>query len=465
MKIKLTLFSLMMSHLFFSQNIEKTASEFVDHLFTKKYEECVKLEDEEVKDKMPEGVLEMVNNQLSGMFGDYKKIISTKKSTGEATPTVLVYTEFSNQKVIFKIPFSKNNKVLGIFKGPDEEVSVAVSRPQTPQPPFSYKTEDVKFKNETEGNLLAGTISIPSDKKDFPIAVMITGSGAQDRDEEIMGHKPFAVIANYLAKNGIGTLRLDDRGVGESEKGKDGATSADFATDINSAVNFLAKRGYTNIGLIGHSEGGMIAPMVANMNKNVKFQVLLAGPGVTGEQILLQQTYDISKAAGSDEATLKANRGISEKIFNYANQYKGNDLYADLKNYIITTLASEPSFKDDPKKLEALAESNAKSFTNPWLAYFIKHDPAKVLEKTKTPILALNGSLDLQVNPQQNLSAIKNALKKAGNKDFEVAEVPMLNHLFQTAQTGSPKEYGEIEETFAPKVMEMMKNWILKHQK
>lgn len=465
MKTKLSIMLLLLCQIVFSQDIEKTASDFVNNLFTKKYAESVKLEDEEVKDKMTEAVLEMVNGQLSGMFGDYKKVISTEKTMEDGTPIILVHTEFSKQNVNFKVPFSKNNKVLGIFKGPDKEESLKNNRPQTPKPPYSYKTEDIKFKNEVEGNLLAGTISTPSDKKNFPIAVMITGSGAQTRDEELLGHKIFAVIADYLAKNGIGTLRIDDRGMGESEKGKAGATSADFATDINSAVNFLARRGYTNIGLIGHSEGGLIAPIVANENKNVKFQVLLAGPGVTGKQILLQQTYDISKAAGADESSLKSNREMSEKIFNYAAQYKGSNLYEDLKKYIITSLGSNPSFKDNPKALEALAESNAKGFTDPWLAYFIKHDPTQVLEKTKTPTLALNGSLDLQVAAAQNLPAIKNALIKAGNRDFEVLEIPGLNHLFQTAKTGSPKEYEEIEETFSPKALEIMKNWIQKHQK
>ena len=332
-------------------------------------------------------------------------------------------------------------------------VTTVVNRPQTPKPPFNYNSDDVTFKNDTQGNLLAGTLATPKNfKKNQPILVMITGSGAQDRNEEMFEHKPFLVIADDLAKKGIATLRLDDRGIGGSKKGKENATSADFATDINSAVNYLVKNGYKNIGLIGHSEGGMIAPMVANKNKSVKFLVLLAAPGIPILDLVLDQNKKIAESTNLPQEAIDEVLAIKSKTFNYAHLYNGKDFKIDFTNYL------EENY---PKMSEQEREPFIAQMSSEWFRYFIKFNPEDYLSKVKIPVLAMNGSLDMQVSAKENLAGIKKSLTKAGNKNFEIIEFESLNHLFQTAKTGSPAEYGQIEETFSPKVLDKMSSWIL----
>lgn len=331
--------------------------------------------------------------------------------------------------------------------------TVVVNRPQTPKPPFPYNSEDVTFKNVLEGNLLAGTLAVPKNlNKSNPILIMITGSGAQNRNEEMFDHQPFLVIADDLAKKGITTLRLDDRGIGGSELGKTGATSADFATDINSAVNYLKQKGFTNIGLIGHSEGGMIAPMVANENKNVKFLVLLAAPGVPILDLVLLQNKMLAEDAKLPQETIDEVLKIKSQTFTYAKNYQGSDFKGDFKNYLDRNFPEMSS----PEKEAYLSQMSSE-----WFRYFIKFNPNDYLSKVKIPVLAMNGSLDIQVSAKENLAGIKNSLTKAGNKKVETIEIAGLNHLFQTAKTGNPAEYGQIEETFSPKALDKISSWIL----
>lgn len=337
------------------------------------------------------------------------------------------------------------------------EETIVVNRPQTPKPPFSYNSEDITFKNDTEGNLLAGTIATPKNfKKNQPILVMITGSGAQDRNEEMFEHKPFLVIADDLAKKGIATLRLDDRGIGGSEKGKDGATSSDFATDINSAVNYLKQKGYKNIGLIGHSEGGMIAPMVADKNKNVKFLVLLAAPAVPILDLVLDQNKKLAESANLPQEAIDEVLAIKSKTFTYAANYNGKDFKEDFTKYL------EENY---PTMTTQERDAYIAQMSSSWFQYFIKFNPVDYLSKVKIPVLAVNGSLDLQVSAKENLAGIKKSLTQAENKRFEIVEFEGLNHLFQTAKTGNPSEYGQIEETFSPKVLDKISSWVLGLQK
>ncbi|MFT3902410.1 MAG: alpha/beta hydrolase [Niabella sp.] len=347
-----------------------------------------------------------------------------------------------------------------VLKRKDGEDTAIYNRPQTPKPPFNYTIEDVSFINPTEGNTLAGTLTTPSNKKQFPVVVMITGSGAQDRDETLFGHKPFWVIADHLTQNGIGVLRLDDRGVGGSSKGKGGATSADFATDIDAAVNFLLKKGFKNIGLIGHSEGGMIAPMVADRNKNVKFIISMAGPGIPIEELMLLQVEAVNKAVGSSEATTKGNIDLSKSVYSFIKAYKGADLKADLKTHVLDCLKKNPGMVPHDK-IEEIAENATAQPGSEWFAYFIKAEPQLNIQKLKIPVLALNGNKDIQVLSKQNLAGWKASLEKAGNKNFKIVEMDGLNHLFQEAKTGAPAEYGQIEQTISPQVLDLMTKWIL----
>lgn len=379
-------------------------------------------------------------------------------------------TTFINNELRFEAPnlgisFSgqfNNNIITGTFSQSGLSLPLSltrngettvVNRPQTPKPPFSYKSEEVTFKNDVQGNLLAGTIATPKNfTKKQPILVMITGSGAQDRNEELFEHKPFLVIADDLAKKEIATLRLDDRGIGGSEKGKENATSADFATDINSAVNYLKQKGYTNIGLIGHSEGGMIAPMVANMNKKVKFLVLLAAPGIPIIDLVFDQNKKLSESAKLPQTTIDEVLSIKSKTFVYAKSYNGKNFKADFTKYL------EQNF---PTMTNPEREAYIDQISSEWFQYFIKFNPEPYLEKIKIPVLAVNGSLDVQVSAEENLAGIKRSLTIAKNKNFDTVEFKGLNHLFQSATTGNVAEYGQIEETFSPKVLNTISSWIL----
>lgn len=361
----------------------------------------------------------------------------------------------------------KNDEIIGTFQQNGMRFPMNLKplkkefnfhRPQTPKPPFDYHSQEVSFKNKTEGNLLAGTLVTPKNttNKDFPIVVMITGSGKQDRNETLFQHQPFWVIADYLAQKGIGSLRLDDRGVGKSEKGKDGATSTDFAGDIASAVDFLNQQKFTNIGLLGHSEGGMIAPMVALQNKNVKFQILLAAPGIPIKELMLIQNEKMASLNGVPPSTIAENKLINTQIYDFVLHYQGENLKSDLKDFIATTMKDKLS----ENQLTQFAENQSESISNPWFRYFIQFNPDDYLSKTEIPTLALNGKLDVQVTAKENLEGIEKSLQKARSKKLKIIAFDKLNHLFQTAKTGSPTEYAEIEETIAPKVLETITQWI-----
>lgn len=336
-------------------------------------------------------------------------------------------------------------------------------RPQTPGTDVKYKAEEVTIENHQQSNTLAGTFTFPADKKDFPVVVMITGSGSQNRDEEIMGHKPFLVIADYFTNHGIGVLRMDDRGVGGSSRGKEGATSADFATDIAAAVEFLKARGFSRIGLVGHSEGGMIAPIVASNNKNVRFLVSMAGPGIPNDELLALQVYAVGKSGGADEDALKQSVAATNRVSQLIKTYKGTDIKAALEKMIKEEIATSPEAKSlTQEQKDNLVNARLAQVSSPWFQYFIRFNPAVYWSKLKIPVLAINGSKDVQVIAKQNLEGIRQLLQKAGNKAFQVKELPGLNHLFQEATTGSPAEYAQIEQTISPLALELMTNWILK---
>jgi pimeloyl-ACP methyl ester carboxylesterase len=340
----------------------------------------------------------------------------------------------------------------------------AVNRPQEPKPPFPYATEDVKFTNEKAGINLAGTLTIPQGEGPFPAVILITGSGSQNRNEELLGHKPFWVIADHLSRNGIAVLRYDDRGVGQSQGTPVNVTSADFADDAEAAFLYLRARKEIktgSIGFAGHSEGGLIASIVASKNSETAFTISLAGPGVAGDQIMHRQNRDISLLSGADEADIKKSVSTNKKLFSVLKKETDNKK-AEVKIAEVYRKALAKENKSPEEIDKALKQLNAS--LNPvaydWLRYFILTDPAVYWKKVKGPVLALNGEKDLQVAADINLPAIEKALKSGGNLNVMTMKLPELNHLFQHSKTGLPAEYGEIEETFAPEVLKIMSDWI-----
>lgn len=333
-----------------------------------------------------------------------------------------------------------------------QKAEVKVLRPQEPVKPYPYSEEDVTFENKGASITLAGTLTLPKKDGIFPVVVLISGSGPQNRNEELMGHKPFLVMSDYLTRNGIAVLRFDDRGVGKSTGSFKTATSADFATDVEAAIEYLKTRTEINkkkIGLVGHSEGGVIAPMVAANSKDVAFIVLMAGTGVPGDEILLAQQTLIGRASGIDSATLAESEKINRKGFELI---KSSTDVEKLK----TDLAALLRQNNVPENAVSSAVAQT---TTPWMLYFIRHNPATVLQKVKCPVLALNGSNDLQV-PKENLMAIKKALTKGGNKHVTTKELPGLNHLFQESKTGAPTEYATIEQTISPVALTELLTWL-----
>ena len=342
-------------------------------------------------------------------------------------------------------------------------------RTQLPKAPFPYNPVEVGYENKESGNKLAGTLTEPKGDGPFTAVILITGSGAQDRDETLLGHKPFLVLADYLTRRGVAVLRVDDRGVGGSTGDHGKATSADFATDVKAGIDFLKTRKEIDpkrIGLMGHSEGGLIAPMVAaKYPDDVAFLVLLAGPGVPGDEILTEQSALIQKAMGRDPAAIEKS-GISAKKLYAALRTEKDEaaLKQRLDEISKEALAalSESERKDLGTDPAAALQAQLKLLQSPWFRYFLTYDPRPNLAKVKCPVLAINGERDLQVPPNQNLPEIEKALKAGGNASVTVRELPGLNHLFQTSKTGSPSEYAKIEETFAPAALEIVGDWITK---
>ncbi len=342
-----------------------------------------------------------------------------------------------------------------------EEAIEERKRPQTPKEPYLYKTENVKFENRVEGNTLAGTLSLPRTRDVHHAVVLVSGSGAQNRDEELFGHKPFLVLADYLTRHGIAVLRYDDRNVGESAKADAMATTAMLALDAEAGVEYLRRRGYKQVGVIGHSEGGNIAFMLAGevgYETRPDFVVSMAGCATSGADVLLsQQEYALRKASvtgAQKEAAMGANREIYELVL--ASESMDSELEASVRKI----LEKYVPVGMDASVARRNVERTLRQVLNPWMYYFLRYNPAEAIERVKVPILALNGSLDMQVGSDKHLEEIEKALKKAGNTNYAIKKFEGLNHLFQTAETGDMSEYEEIEETMAEEVMQTIVEWV-----
>ena len=310
---------------------------------------------------------------------------------------------------------------------------------------------------------LAGTLTTPF-KFAKAAVILITGSGTQDRDETIMGHKPFAVIADYLTKKDFAVLRLDDRGIGGSTGNPATATTADFVTDISAAVDFLKSRSdipSSKIGLIGHSEGGMIAPMLASRRDDIAFMILLAGPGIKTTDLMIQQRYDFFSKMGVEDEKLELNKAHDSKLFNAINEIPLAQPFDQKVNKLIEKSARLLHTGNESELYQQVSLLKSQ-YSLPWFRFFFRYDPEDYLSKTKIPVLAINGTLDIQVAAGPNLRSFEKLFIKYQYPDYEVTSLEQLNHLFQTAKTGSIDEYAQIEETFAEKALIVMSDWLNK---
>jgi len=346
-----------------------------------------------------------------------------------------------------------------------------VRRPQEPKPPLPYAEREVTVENPVAKVKLAGTLTVPQGVGPHPAAILISGSGAQDRDESVFGHRPFLVLADHLTRKGIAVLRLDDRGVGGSTGDLRASTSKDLAEDVKCAMDALKARSEVDparIGLIGHSEGGIVAPMVAAARRDVAFIVLLAGTGLPGEQILYLQAAAMARAGGASEADIAKGRAINERIYAIARGQGSAEEVAErvraiLKQTVASMTAAEKRALGPSE--DAWIEAQIRAVTSPWFRFFLTHDPRPDLRAVRCPVLALFGEKDMQVPAKENATEAEAALKAGGNPDATVKIVPGVNHLFQAASTGLPTEYGLIEETISPSVLQTISDWILARAK
>jgi pimeloyl-ACP methyl ester carboxylesterase len=400
-------------------------------------------------------MMAMLNGKYAGVLGQDKKTIDGTWFQGKAA-----------------LP-------LTIIKTSDTATVKQQLRPQTPKPPFPYQTKDVEYWNADKSIQYGATLTYPitdpgdAGKKSFPAILLITGSGQQDRDETMLGHKPFAVIADKLTKRGFLVLRVDDRGMGETTGDFSQATSLDFAKDVEAGLNFLEAQSEVNkenIGLLGHSEGGLIAPIVANERKEVKFIVLLAGPGIPTMDLMQQQSEAIDVSVGRTLAEARATSGLLRVIWEEIN--KNEDTASTFKN--IRTRADAWAKTLDTATLSKIRNRLAvpiddyirkamTAMTGKWFRYFISFNPQPYLQKLQCKVLALNGSRDVQIIAATNLAGIRASLQKSHSPKYDVIELPGLNHLFQTCTRCSPDEYGDLEETFSPTALAIMDDWLLKN--
>jgi hypothetical protein len=383
--------------------------------------------------------LPTVNGMLTGTLDDSGKVITGRWDQGGAS--------------------------LPITLSLSDTPILPVKRHQTPEPPFPYTETNVTFPSLANGVILAGTLVVPKGPGPFPAVIFISGSGGQDRDETLLGHKPFQVLADQLARLGIASLRYDDRGIGKSTGNQATGTSKDFADDAEGAFRFLrtaANIKRNKVGFIGHSEGGIIAPMVAARNADVAFVVMLAGSGVPGQDVILKQSEAIMKTMKASPTEIQRSRDFQLKMFaalkaviqKNPNNPDPKMLMAALTKQTDSLIASLPDTQRvEAEKNRKMVDAQVQQYASPWFRYFLTYDPRTALRKIKVPVLVMNGEKDVQVIASQNVPEIEKALRVGGNQRVTVRMMPGLNHLFQHAVTGSPQEYGTIDETFAPEAI------------
>jgi alpha/beta superfamily hydrolase len=422
------------------------------------------------------GQLNFAGNSLDLNFriykdeGGYKSMISSPaqnlndmKTTSTSFVDSLLTIEIDPLRAKYQGKLSTTDTIAGNFvqNGMSLKLNLTrgdtkLKRPQEPLPPFDYYVEDVVFRNEKDSINLAGTLTLPKKEGQYPVVVLLSGSGPQDRNSFILGHKPFLLLAHELTQSGVGVLRFDERGVGESEGRFQDAELSNFIGDVTSALDFLKSRQEVDkekIGLLGHSIGGIIAPQVA-IQEDIAFLLLLAAPAVDGDKLLLKQTSDLQKLRGLNEAQIKKTKEINSDIYNFvlSTNSEGEELKQEFIQFMKANYADEMM----EKEMMGLVEQ----ITSKEILILLRNKPSAYLNLVDCPVLAINGDKDFQVSSKENLAAIELEIKKGGNTNIETKEFEGLNHLFQESETGDSTEYGIIEQTMSPQVLEYIKGWL-----
>ncbi|MBC8309617.1 MAG: alpha/beta hydrolase [Phycisphaerales bacterium] len=360
-----------------------------------------------------------------------------------------------HQGIVFEIEFERVDAIAELV------------RPQHPEEPYPYSSNEITA-SHPDGHVLQGTLTIPEGTGPFPCAVFISGSGQQDRDESIMGHKPFLVVADYLTRHGIASLRFDDRGVGgsvmENIDDLKLATSEDFATDVEVMVKtarMYPEIDNKRIGVIGHSEGGIIGPIVAVKDNEIAFVVMLAGTGVPGSELLPVQQARLLQSTGAEQESIDSVVNASTLFYKMLQRNVNDDELRRAMSDLIKAQFDAQQLEVTEELFEQAIDEGIQTFQLPWMQFFLFHDPAPVLAKVSCPVLAMNGTLDVQVDSKQNLPVIESTINEAGG-DVTIVELEGLNHLFQPAVTGSVGEYAQIETTFDSDSLKIISDWILK---
>lgn len=363
-----------------------------------------------------------------------------------------------------------NDSLFCQFTQRGKTTPINMKRGYTPKPKkqdpkdFPYIVEEIDIHNPKTNITLSGTLTAPYDFKCDKVVILVSGSGAQNRDEEILGHKPFLVLSDYLTRNGIAVIRYDDRGFGKSTGDFASATTYDFSLDAESVVEFInndERLKGKKIGIIGHSEGGMIAPMIAARNNNVDFIVMLAGPAVPISELMVKQNYDVYKASGASEEMAQMNAKYAEKMYKVMKSNKPIDVQkSEIVKIQIENLSKLPGNANNEEGVKEIAQSNVNMLFLPWMYNFIRSNPQDNLSKVRIPVLALNGDKDVQVSCKENLAGFEKCMKKAKNQNYKSIELKGLNHLFQKCIFGSPNFYGKNEESFNEDAMKEIVEWI-----
>jgi pimeloyl-ACP methyl ester carboxylesterase len=447
---------------------EAKAKQIVTWIDTGEHAKVRDLFDDAMNKAIPsDAMLDLTWTAIEKQFGQYQQQLGTKLERHDLYTIVLVTSAFENTPMDVRIVFDDKNRVAGFQVTPSQSADAYGERPQTPTPPFPYTEEEVRYPNSVSSIEIGGTLTLPAGPGPHPAVLLITGSGSQDRDETLFGHKPFAVIADRLTRDGIAVLRVDDRGVGKTTGDPMISTVEDHASDVEAGLAFLAARPDIDpkrIGLIGHSEGGVIAPIVAARSDEVAFIVSLAGPGVSGAALNPMQVRALLEAGGGPKDVVEEIvAGQTELMALLVADAPEKELQDAVKKLALAAVKAQPGAKPDDLDAAKAVAREMVPLLSPWFKSWAKTDPAVHLAKLEIPILVLIGDKDLQVPADQNLAAINAAL--AGKPNVRTEKLAGLNHLFQTAKLGTIEEYVTLSETFAPAALDLLAQWVVENSK